>query len=121
MPKRLILVVFHNLVSPEHQPAWAVRSPVSESSGHSCCGVRVSVYRLCRRVSIYRMCPQVKYCGEDHMFIMDDDLVLVYRGEEASLHSWPPFPRNTLGGVSRVIFSPCTAQYGTFFLVLHVQ
>lgn len=27
---------------------------------------------------------QVKYCGEDHMFIMDDDLVLVYRGPEVS-------------------------------------
>lgn len=25
---------------------------------------------------------QVKYCGEDHMFIQDDDLVLVYRGPE---------------------------------------
>eukprot|EP00904_Undaria_pinnatifida_P008984 jgi/Undpi1/5215/HiC_scaffold_2.g00497.m1 len=25
---------------------------------------------------------KVKYCGEDHMFIMDDDLVLVYRGQE---------------------------------------
>ncbi|CAM9965090.1 unnamed protein product [Ectocarpus sp. 4 AP-2014] len=25
---------------------------------------------------------KVKYCGEDHMFIMDDDLVLVYRGPE---------------------------------------
>lgn len=29
-------------------------------------------------------CMQVKYCGEDHMFIMDDDLVLVYRGSEVS-------------------------------------
>lgn len=27
---------------------------------------------------------KVKYCGEDHMFIMDDDLVLVYRGQEVS-------------------------------------
>lgn len=28
---------------------------------------------------------QVKYCGEEHMFIQDDDLVLVYRGPEVGL------------------------------------
>lgn len=26
----------------------------------------------------------MRYNGEDHMFIQDDDLVLVYRGEEVS-------------------------------------
>eukprot|EP00903_Cladosiphon_okamuranus_P020282 g18612.t1 len=30
---------------------------------------------------------KVKYCGEDHMFIMDDDLVLVYRGSELTEES----------------------------------
>ncbi|CAM9962396.1 unnamed protein product [Pylaiella littoralis] len=30
---------------------------------------------------------KVKYCGEDHMFIMDDDLVLVYRGQELTEES----------------------------------
>lgn len=30
---------------------------------------------------------KIKYNGEDHMFIMDDDLVLVYRGEELTVDS----------------------------------
>ena len=36
------------------------------------------------RVSPLLLFWQVKYCGEEHMFIMDDDLVLVYRGQEVS-------------------------------------